>query len=286
MCALKMLWLAATTNRTLVMSPIYGTFPTALYDPAAIAAYLQPSGGGFLRSDELPLPTCSIVPRVYASRLTTDAAALRNRGAAECTSGGCHFAGAQSVVQFDDPKAELADIAAMTVTDSACFFLPVPADQFPVMPFHPDIRREAAAVWHDMQTISYDGRSRAAKLTLCAHVRREDMAHLQPPLEQVVSEIMERVVSSKGVAKLYVSHNANSTELKFLYRGLPAGTQFGCDVMRWPGCGLKSDGWQRLITEHAICAQADIFIGSPRSSFTGTHTHIYTHTHTQPPSRS
>jgi hypothetical protein len=273
-----MLWLAATANRTLVMSPIYGTFPTALYDPEAIGAYLRPSGG-FLRSNELLPPKCSIVPHVYASRHTPKKGAMMSLGAAECTSsGGCHFAGAQSVVQFDDPRAELADVAAMTITDNACFFLPVPADEFPVMPFHPDIRREAAGVWHDLQTISYDGRSRAANLTLCAHVRREDMAHLQPPLEQVVSEIMERVVSSKGVAKLYVSHNANSTELEFLYRGLPAGTQFGCDVVRWPGCGVKSDGWRRLITEHAICAQADIFIGSPRSSFTGTPTH--------PPSRS
>jgi hypothetical protein len=258
-----MLWLAATTNRTLVMSPIYDTWPTAIYDPEAIAAYLA-SSGGYVMPNQVE---CMVVPHVYASNWSERPTPRTRLGPAVCNDQ-CSYAGAKSVVLIRDPVEEAGHERVMAMTYDACDFYPVPAERFPAMPFHPDWRRLAGRVWRDLAPLQYRGKKADAKKTLCAHLRREDRSNVQPSLITTVAFIMT-YMQAHGIDKLFISHNANATEVEFLQQALPQGAQFGCDSERWSACGDDPSGWQRITTDQAICSHADFFLGSRRSSFTG-----------------
>jgi hypothetical protein len=108
------------------MSPIYDTWPTAIYDPEAIRAYLGPSGGYVMPSQV----ECVVVPHVYASNWSDRPDPRTRLGPAVCEEQ-CSYAGAESVVLIRDPVAEADQVRVMTMTYDACDFYPVPARRVP-----------------------------------------------------------------------------------------------------------------------------------------------------------
>jgi hypothetical protein len=207
------------------------------------------------------------------------------KGPKHCDGSESAFAGATAVRMFDHPRfaadspkaaEELAGIPMLATTGTAAFYMSVPFDEFPVLPFHPAVLAEARRVLADLAHFAplpppsdkseEEERGERGPVTLCIHVRREDMKAKQPPLQRVVEDTL-RTAAANRVTKLFVAHNADPREVSWLRERLPAGTQLGCDGTRWPLC---QNFTLQIAVEQAVCSLADHFLGSTGSTFTGT----------------
>jgi hypothetical protein len=188
--------------------------------------------------------------------------------------------------------AEVDSLPVLAMFQRGAFYMSVPAHELPILPYHPDLIKAALSVLASLPrlgAVAHRNDTRQESLpavrkaiaaveveeeedgvSLCVHLRREDLRRKQPSLEAVAADI-NSVVASRKVTRLFVAHNANEHyEVPFLRAKLPSGAQFGCDRELWPACNISAA--HQIVVEQALCSRADLFLGSPLSSFTGKST--------------
>lgn len=197
----------------------------------------------------------------------------------------CSFGGAAEVSTFDPlPWNDTSSWAAidqllppaMGMLAGMVYSLPVGFGRaLPIIPFHPSVVEQARTIIDQLPPIvatTTTTTAAARPVSMCAHVRRGDLAHRQPPIAKVVQDILRFMASAEPryrVGKLFLIHNANASEVEDLQRGLPPGTQFSCVSEKWAMCASST---LQVAVEQSVCAMTDIFLGSRSSSFSGTTT--------------
>ncbi|ELR24796.1 uncharacterized protein ACA1_174570 [Acanthamoeba castellanii str. Neff] len=192
----------------------------------------------------------------------------------------CSFGGAAEVraldsLQWNDTSSWAAIDQplppAMGMLAGMVYSLPATFGQaLPVIPFHPAVVEQARTVIDQLPAIvaaNTTNSAAARPVSMCAHIRRGDLASRQPPIAKVVLDILRFMASVEPryrVGKLFLIHNANASEGEDLQNGLPPGIQFSCDSEKWAMC---SSSTLQIAVEQAACSMTDLFLGSRGSSF-------------------
>lgn len=141
-----------------------------------------------------------------------------------------------------------------------------------VVPFQPRLVDVARRILAELPRITdmEVHETQAEAISMCVHVRRDDVAAKMPSLNSTVSFLLRTMNAVRpffAVEKLVVIHDAHPDEVDFIRANLPRGTLVGCDGKKWPECRSAVG---RIVVEQALCSLADIFIGSQVSTFTST----------------
>ncbi len=164
---------------------------------------------------------------------------------------------------------DLARVPVLAMPPTAAFQMSVPLDEFPVLPFTVAIVESARAVLAGLRPLDTGPATSfwtSQVVSMCVHLGW-DLVRWKPTLEDVVTEI-RTMAAQRGVRRLFVATTANATaDRAYLAANLPGGTDMGCDPVKWPQRCQSSA--RQAVTEMAVCALTDLFVGSPFSTFTG-----------------